>query len=46
VKSGPEIQASLRTLAAKWGDYTGSPDHKPAWLKDVFFDPEAKGTSG
>jgi len=36
----------IESLSDEWGDYTGSPDHKPAWLKDVFFYPEAKGTSG
>jgi hypothetical protein len=33
-------------LAAEWDDYVGSTEHLPAWLKDVYLDPEATGTSG
>jgi len=36
----------IESLRGEWDDYAGSPDHKPAWLKDVFLDPEATGTSG
>ena len=36
----------LESFDDDWDEYVGSPDHKPAWLKDVFYDPEAKGTSG
>ena len=36
----------IESIRGEWGDYVGSPDHKPAWLKDVFYDPEATGTSG
>ncbi len=36
----------IESLSDVWVDYAGSPDHKPAWLKDVFLDPEATGTSG
>jgi hypothetical protein len=36
----------IESLSGEWGDYVGSPDHKPAWLKDVFYDPEDTGTSG
>ena len=36
----------IESLADVWDDYVGSPDHKPAWLKDVYLDPEATGTSG
>jgi len=36
----------IESLRDVWGDYVGSPEHKPAWLKDVYYDPEATGTSG
>ena len=36
----------LETMRDQWGDYVGSAEHLPAWLKDVYFDPEATGTSG
>ena len=36
----------LESMRSEWGDYVGSPDHLPAWLKDVYLDPEATGTSG
>ena len=36
----------IESFSDEWGDYVGSPDHKPAWLKDVFYDPEDTGTSG
>lgn len=36
----------IESFSADWDEYEGSPDHKPAWLKDVFVYPEATGTSG
>jgi hypothetical protein len=36
----------IESLRDVWSDYVGSPDHLPAWLKDVYLDPEATGTSG
>jgi hypothetical protein len=36
----------LETMRDQWGDYVGSEKHVPAWLKDVYLDPEATGTSG
>jgi len=36
----------IESLSDQWDDYVGSPEHKPAWLKDVFIYPEATGTSG
>jgi hypothetical protein len=36
----------LESFDDDWDEYVGSPDHKPAWLKEVFLYPEAKGTSG
>ncbi len=36
----------IESLSGEWDEYSGSPEHKPAWLKDVFLYPEAKGTSG
>jgi hypothetical protein len=36
----------LETMRDEWGDYAGSKEHLPAWLKDVYLDPEARGTSG
>jgi len=35
----------IESLRDEWDDYVGSPDHLPAWLKDVYLDPEATGTS-
>jgi hypothetical protein len=34
----------LEGLRDEWDDYEGSPDHTPAWLKDVYLDPENQGT--
>ena len=36
----------LETMRDQWGDYVGSAKHVPAWLKDVYLEPEATGTSG
>jgi len=36
----------IESFSDEWDEYEGSPDHKPAWLKDVFVYPEATGTSG
>lgn len=36
----------LETMRDEWSDYVGSTEHLPAWLKDVYLDPEATGTSG
>ena len=36
----------LETMRDEWGVYVGSKEHLPAWLKDVYLDPEATGTSG
>ncbi len=36
----------LETMRDEWGEYIGSTEHLPAWLKDVYLDPEATGTSG
>jgi len=36
----------IESLSDEWDDYVGSPDHKPAWLKNVFYDPEATDTAG
>jgi hypothetical protein len=36
----------IESLSDEWDEYVGSPDHLPAWLKDVFFDPEDTGTAG
>jgi hypothetical protein len=36
----------LETMRGEWGDYVGSTEHLPAWLKEVYLDPEATGTSG
>jgi hypothetical protein len=36
----------LETMRDQWGDYAGSAEHLPAWLKDVYLEPEATGTSG
>ena len=36
----------LETMRDQWADYVGSKKHLPAWLKDVYLDPEATGTSG
>jgi hypothetical protein len=36
----------LESIHSEWDDYIGSKEHLPAWLKDVYLDPEATGTSG
>jgi hypothetical protein len=36
----------LETMEDQWGEYVGSEKHAPAWLKDVYLDPEATGTAG
>lgn len=36
----------IESFSEDWDEYKGSPKHKPAWLKDVFYDPEDTGTSG
>lgn len=36
----------VESIRNEWDDYVGSPDHLPAWLKDVYLNPEATGTSG
>ena len=36
----------LETMRDEWEDYVGSEKHLPAWLKDVYLDPETTGTSG
>ncbi len=36
----------LETMRDEWGEYVGSEKHLPAWLKEVYIDPEATGTSG
>jgi hypothetical protein len=36
----------LETMRDQWDDYVGSAKHLPAWLKDVYLNPEATGTSG
>ncbi len=36
----------LETMRDEWDDYVGSKEHLPAWLKDVYLNPEATGTSG
>ena len=36
----------VESLRDEWDDYVGSPKHLPAWLKDVYLDPEYTGTDG
>ena len=36
----------LETMRDEWDAYVGSTKHLPAWLKDVYLNPEETGTSG
>jgi hypothetical protein len=36
----------IESIRSEWDAYVGSKKHLPAWLKDVYLDPEATGTGG